>query len=235
MLAAMFSGRHRVDKDTDGNFFIDRDGTYFIYILNYLRNEGDLPPVVYAEEVLKEALFYGLWALVEHLKSTPALFSEYCVRENVRSKLEDYNEIKDLMISLAKDQVTEGGAITSVVRLVTTKNQPVPRDLQFSKQVYKQYYRKFRTYENFESCFGKYHINVPSEKVKGHPDTVMDLVAGCLSHDLLKAGYKGLYKSESIRDEDNRIKTISWSDGNFHVCMTCHMFRFDWLDLSGRK
>ena len=41
MLAAMFSGRHEVQTTEDGSFFIDRDGTYFRFILNYLRN-GEL-------------------------------------------------------------------------------------------------------------------------------------------------------------------------------------------------
>ena len=37
MLATMFSGRHSVKKEGDGSYFIDRDGTHFRYILNYLR------------------------------------------------------------------------------------------------------------------------------------------------------------------------------------------------------
>ena len=39
MLAAMFSGRHKLETTEDGSFFIDRDGTYFLFILNYLRND----------------------------------------------------------------------------------------------------------------------------------------------------------------------------------------------------
>ena len=40
MLTAMFSGRHSITREADGSFFIDRDGTYFRYILNYLRDGG---------------------------------------------------------------------------------------------------------------------------------------------------------------------------------------------------
>ncbi|KAL9826220.1 BTB/POZ domain-containing protein KCTD7 isoform 1-T1 [Geothlypis trichas] len=43
MLAAMFSGRHYIPTDAEGRYFIDRDGTYFGDILNFLRS-GDLPP-----------------------------------------------------------------------------------------------------------------------------------------------------------------------------------------------
>ena len=44
MLAAMFSGRHNVMKDEDGRYFIDRDGTHFRYILNYLRDGNTYIP-----------------------------------------------------------------------------------------------------------------------------------------------------------------------------------------------
>ena len=38
MLAAMFSGKFETKPSEDGAFFIDRDGTHFRFILNYLRN-----------------------------------------------------------------------------------------------------------------------------------------------------------------------------------------------------
>ena len=38
MLAAMFSGRHLNSQDEDGRYFIDRDGTHFRHILNFLRD-----------------------------------------------------------------------------------------------------------------------------------------------------------------------------------------------------
>lgn len=44
MLAAMFSGRHYVQKCEDGRYFIDRDGTHFRYILNYLRDGNTYLP-----------------------------------------------------------------------------------------------------------------------------------------------------------------------------------------------
>ena len=37
MLAAMFSGKFEMKPCEDGAFFIDRDGTHFRFILNYLR------------------------------------------------------------------------------------------------------------------------------------------------------------------------------------------------------
>jgi hypothetical protein len=45
MLAAMFSGRHNTQKNDDDRYFIDRDGTHFRYILNYLRDGSTYLPV----------------------------------------------------------------------------------------------------------------------------------------------------------------------------------------------
>jgi hypothetical protein len=74
MLAAMFSGRHSLKKDDDGSFFIDRDGTHFRYILNYLRDggfkEGTIPSddVAFLNELLTEAEYYGLTGLIKILQ-----------------------------------------------------------------------------------------------------------------------------------------------------------------------
>ncbi len=73
MLAAMFSGRHELKKESDGSYFIDRDGTYFRYILNFLRDgyidAGTLPTDnVTLKELLREAKYYQLTALVTFLE-----------------------------------------------------------------------------------------------------------------------------------------------------------------------
>lgn len=80
MLVVMFSGRYVIDKDSDGNYFIDRDGIYFNYILNFLRNDQDLLLVVFVEEVLKEVMFYGIVFLIDVMKNLFLLFVEYVVR-----------------------------------------------------------------------------------------------------------------------------------------------------------
>ena len=48
MLAVMFSGRHKMIPTSENTYFIDRDGTYFKYVLNYLR--GDLSPDTLPED-----------------------------------------------------------------------------------------------------------------------------------------------------------------------------------------
>ena len=75
MLAAMFSGRHEVETTEDGSFFIDRDGTYFRFILNYLRNGELILPegATFLEELEVEARFYQVQGILDELKVVRAL------------------------------------------------------------------------------------------------------------------------------------------------------------------
>ena len=63
MLAVMFSGRHMIDRTNDGRFFIDRDGSSFKCILQYLR-DGKSPPISGAVEVYEEACYYQIAGLI---------------------------------------------------------------------------------------------------------------------------------------------------------------------------
>ncbi|XP_005091119.1 uncharacterized protein LOC101855924 [Aplysia californica] len=73
MLSAMFSGRHDLKAESDGSYFIDRDGTHFRHVLNYLRDgcvrEGTLPhnDTVW-RELLTEAEFFQLQDLADFLR-----------------------------------------------------------------------------------------------------------------------------------------------------------------------
>ena len=69
-LGAMFRGRFPIEKDPNGNYFIDRDGALFRYILVFLRN-GELHiPDNFHEFglLLKEAEFFQIPALTDAVK-----------------------------------------------------------------------------------------------------------------------------------------------------------------------
>jgi len=71
MLSAMFSGRMAVDQDDSGYYMIDRDGRYFHFILNYLRDgSGIVLPVdiIQIQNIQKEAEFYSIQGLVDLCK-----------------------------------------------------------------------------------------------------------------------------------------------------------------------
>ena len=92
MLAAMFSGKFEMKPSEDGAFFIDRDGTHFRFILNYLRNgKLTLPEgASFLKELADEAEFYQLQGILEELKpKAPKDFEESVIltNEEHRSKL----------------------------------------------------------------------------------------------------------------------------------------------------
>ena len=74
MLGTMFSGRHPITKQNDGSVFIDRDGTHFRIILNYLRggitSTEQLPDnKLQLLELLTEVNYYQLKGLEKIIKS----------------------------------------------------------------------------------------------------------------------------------------------------------------------
>ena len=85
MLAAMFSGKFEMKPSEDGSFFIDRDGTYFRFILNYLRNGELILPegATFLKELEAEAKFYQLQGILDELKpKEPKLFEESVILTN---------------------------------------------------------------------------------------------------------------------------------------------------------
>ena len=93
MLAAMFSGRHKLTQDTNGAYFIDRDGTHFRYILNYLRNgtvsNGTLPTdnKLFLNELLNEAEFYQITGLITYLEKLLGIYRFNYTSEEHESEL----------------------------------------------------------------------------------------------------------------------------------------------------
>ena len=78
MLHAMFSGRFDTKPSEDGTYFIDRDGTHFRYILNYLRTGQLTVPKdeTIRDELLAEAEFYQVEGIIKALKVS-------CFKESV--------------------------------------------------------------------------------------------------------------------------------------------------------
>jgi len=73
MLHAMFSGRFDTKPSEDGSYFIDRDGTHFRHILNYLRSGQLTVPddKILRRELLAEAEFYQVEGIISELTARP--------------------------------------------------------------------------------------------------------------------------------------------------------------------
>ena len=100
----MFSGRFDTKPGEDGSYFIDRDGTHFRYILNYLRTGKLVLPddKVVRKELLNEAEFYQIDGILDELKANPFKDSAILSSEQ-REILVDW--LKDTRESLGDDYV----------------------------------------------------------------------------------------------------------------------------------
>ena len=116
MLAAMFSGRHPICRDSNGNAFIDRDGDVFAHVINFLRThkvfvaEDD---VVLRRKIRTEAKYFQIRELQELLaipiKINSQLLSKFMVTsfatmlpENWKTRCKMIYEIEDSLLSPAE-------------------------------------------------------------------------------------------------------------------------------------
>lgn len=78
MLSSMFSGRHRIETDREGRYFVDRDGEIFHIILEYLRNDelSLTEDPILNSNLLREARYFQLSSLVHILEKKLRKLSE---------------------------------------------------------------------------------------------------------------------------------------------------------------
>ncbi|XP_019616694.1 PREDICTED: BTB/POZ domain-containing protein KCTD19-like [Branchiostoma belcheri] len=123
MLGAMFGGDFDALRDDQGRYFIDRDGTLFRHVLNFLRTGQLVLPEDFKELPLleMEADFYQIQPLIEALKTYKASMYQRCAHDFVVVKPHKYpqytvvsantkeveNKVKELVQTLAEQLSTE--------------------------------------------------------------------------------------------------------------------------------
>jgi hypothetical protein len=70
----IFQNQFVIEKDQEGRIFFDRDGKYFSYILNYLRQKGNVKEInfpfgnhQFISQLILESKFFGLHHLTDYL------------------------------------------------------------------------------------------------------------------------------------------------------------------------
>ncbi|XP_031724850.1 BTB/POZ domain-containing protein KCTD7 isoform X1 [Anarrhichthys ocellatus] len=121
MLAAMFSGRHHIPRDAEGRYFIDRDGTYFADILNFLR-EGELPHRDRVRAVHREAQYYALGPLLDSLEDTQPLTGER-VRQAFLDLMPYYRDNLERIVEIAKLRAMQKKARFAKLKICVYKEE----------------------------------------------------------------------------------------------------------------
>ncbi|XP_062983938.1 BTB/POZ domain-containing protein KCTD14 [Elgaria multicarinata webbii] len=119
-LAEMFGGgQPKPRMDSEGRYFIDRPGTYFKYILEYLRSNQ--VPMQCVQEVYKEALFYDIKPLIKQLEDSPQIFGELVARKQFLARVPNYTENIELMIRIARAEAVAARQSSVMVCVVKTE------------------------------------------------------------------------------------------------------------------
>uniref|UniRef100_A0A665T2B4 Potassium channel tetramerization domain containing 14 n=1 Tax=Echeneis naucrates TaxID=173247 RepID=A0A665T2B4_ECHNA len=118
-LAELFVGKPRLHTDAQGHLFIDRDGSHFGAVLEFLRN-GQLP-TKNIQEVYKEAVHYNIKPLIKRLEETPQLFGELVGRQQFLSRVPHYKENIEVLIRIARAEAIAARTSTIMICVLRTE------------------------------------------------------------------------------------------------------------------
>ncbi|XP_056622635.1 BTB/POZ domain-containing protein KCTD14 [Triplophysa dalaica] len=117
-LADLFNGSSNARMDSEGRYFIDRDGTHFGYILAYLRTEN--LPTQHLQEVHQDALYYNIKLLVKAIEETPQFFGEKVGRQQFLNRVPNYRENLEVILKVARAEAIASRYSTIIVCVVKT-------------------------------------------------------------------------------------------------------------------
>lgn len=117
MLSLMFSGRFPLVAEEDGSFFIDRDGTHFRYILNFLRDSENFVPPSDSQtcrELLREVEFYQLAPLIRLLRMSLVQFDPYLLSHDLETSLATPSQLSQMLLQHPTSASTSIASSTTI-------------------------------------------------------------------------------------------------------------------------
>ncbi|CAJ1066324.1 BTB/POZ domain-containing protein KCTD14 [Xyrichtys novacula] len=118
-LAEMFSKQPKEHMDAQGRYFIDRNGSHFGAILEFLRS--DWMPTDNIKEVHREAVYYNIKPLIKRLEETPQLFGELVARQQFLSRVPHYKENIEVLIRIARAEAIAARHSTIMICILRTE------------------------------------------------------------------------------------------------------------------
>ncbi|XP_061682948.1 BTB/POZ domain-containing protein KCTD14 [Syngnathoides biaculeatus] len=119
-LAEWFGGGPpKLPKDSQGHYFLDRDGEHFGAVLEFLRS-GRVP-VCNIPQVHKESLHYNIGELTKRLEETPKLFGETVGRQQFLARVPNYKENIEVLIRIARAEAVASRHSAVVICVLRTE------------------------------------------------------------------------------------------------------------------
>lgn len=118
-LAELFSSPPKLRSDPLGRYFIDRDGSHFGAVLDFLRS--DCLPTHSTKEVHREAVYYNIRPLVKLLEESPPLFGELVGRQQFLSRVPHYRENIEVLIRIARAEAIAARQSTIMICVLRTE------------------------------------------------------------------------------------------------------------------
>ncbi|XP_053177538.1 BTB/POZ domain-containing protein KCTD14 [Scomber japonicus] len=118
-LAELFTGQPKLRADAQGRFFIDRDGSHFGAVLEFLRS--DRLPTENIQQVHKEAVYYNIKPLIKRLEETPQMFGELVGRQQFLSRVPHYKENIEVLIRIARAEAIAARHSTIMICILRTE------------------------------------------------------------------------------------------------------------------
>lgn len=221
MLGAMFSGRHKLDKDNKDNYFIDRNGKYFQFVLEFLRDEHFVPPMDARKKVLIEAEYFGIKPLSKKLKRSPPLFPDTVIADNLRNKIKDYHKIKENIAQLSTQDVVDQSGIScqpkSQVYVIWYKIENPVEGTYKTKLAFEDLVTIWvRSPENVSKT-----VCIPRDEQSNSRDLFR-----ILQHDLNNDGYSLTLKSNYSNQPNDYIRYEF--NGDVFIALECMTLEFTW-------
>nr|XP_020443856.1 BTB/POZ domain-containing protein KCTD14 [Monopterus albus] len=118
-LAELFSAQPKLGTDPHGRYFIDRDGSHFGAVLDFLRSQQ--LPTANIHEVHREAVYYNIKPLIKRLEEMPQLFGELVGRQQFLSRVPHYKENIEVLIRIARAEAIAARHSTIMICVLRTE------------------------------------------------------------------------------------------------------------------